>query len=564
MRSPNWLGDAVMALPAVHHLKTLLGGEPLAVAAPENLAPLWRACPSVDQVIPLAHPKNLWATARRLRAGKFGSVVLLPNSLRVAAEALLAGIPQRIGYARDGRSFLLTRAVPVPPRQPVRLHQRFYYLDLAAALGGPAHDVTPTLRRDGAGEAILALCPGAEYGPAKRWPVDRFAAVARHFAERHQLRPVIFGAAADLPVAAELAAQLPEAENRTGQTTLAEFMAALAGARLVVCNDSGAMHLASVLGTPTVAVFGSTEPEMTGPLGPPHGRAAPPRAVQPLLPARVPPRFRLHDRRHARDGHRRRGGRAGMKISACLITLNEERNLPRCLQSVAPLADEIVVVDSGSTDRTPEIAREFGARVVPQAWLGYVGQKNFALERASHPWVLSLDADEEISPELAAAISKIKADPRHRPGRSPERLPGLPARLLPRPLDPPRRLVSRRLVRLFRRGEARFTGGQVHEKLEIAGDHPLLPGHLHHFTYDTAADRAERSARYAALWAQSARAQGRRARLWSAPLHAAARFARGYFFRGGFLDGPVGWDIALGNAREVALKYRLLRQSPSS
>src|SRR5208283_4170027 len=100
-----------------------------------------------------------------------------------------------------------------------------------------------------------------------------------------------------------------------------------------------------------------------------------------------------------------------MKISACIITLNEERNLPRCLKSVAPLADEILVVDSGSTDATLDIAGKFGARVVHQDWLGYVGQKNFALAQARHSWVLSIDADEEISPELAAAIARVKANP---------------------------------------------------------------------------------------------------------------------------------------------------------
>jgi len=100
-----------------------------------------------------------------------------------------------------------------------------------------------------------------------------------------------------------------------------------------------------------------------------------------------------------------------MKISACLITLNEERNLPRCLASVAPLVDEIVVVDSGSTDATADIALKYGAHVVHQDWLGYVGQKNFALAQAVHPWVLSIDADEEISPGLAAAILRVKNDP---------------------------------------------------------------------------------------------------------------------------------------------------------
>jgi heptosyltransferase-2 len=273
VRSPNWLGDAVMALPAVRNLKTMLGNDPLTVAAPEKLAALWQACPFVDQVIPLSKPKNLRNTADQLRAGKFGSAVLLPNSLRTAAEAWLAGIPQRIGYLRSGRGLLLTKAVPVPPRNPVRLHQSFYYLDLVASLGGPDDASLPELRREPAfapanGRTTVAICPGAEYGPAKRWPIENFLATAKHLATSQHAKILLLGAAVDVPLAGELARQLPEAENRAGKTSLAEFMAALASARLALCNDSGAMHLASALGVPTVAIFGSTEPLLTGPLGP--------------------------------------------------------------------------------------------------------------------------------------------------------------------------------------------------------------------------------------------------------------------------------------------------------
>lgn len=270
VRSPNWLGDAVMALPAVRNLKTMLVRDPLIVAAPEKLAALWQACPFVDQVIALEKPKSIRVTARQLRPLKFGAAVLLPNSLRAAAEAWLAGIPQRIGYARSGRKWLLTHPLPVPSRNPVRLHQRYYYLDLVAALGGPTDDSVPELRKEPAASdtrKIVAICPGAEYGPAKRWPMENFLAVAKHFAARHNAKIVLLGAAGDAPIASEMAVHLAEVENRVGKTTLAEFMAALANAKLVLCNDSGAMHVASVLGTPTVAIFGSTEPELTGPLG---------------------------------------------------------------------------------------------------------------------------------------------------------------------------------------------------------------------------------------------------------------------------------------------------------
>ena len=249
-----------------------------------------------------------------------------------------------------------------------------------------------------------------------------------------------------------------------------------------------------------------------------------------------------------------------MKISACLITLNEERNLPRCLASVAPLVDEIVVVDSGSTDATAAIAEKFGARVIHQDWLGYVGQKNFALAQAAHPWVLSIDADEEISPELAAAIRRIKDDSAAEAASAPvgyefSRLVFYRNKWV-RHGD----WYPDRLVRLFRRDKARFTGGRVHEKLELDGSSITLAGHLHHFTYDNASDRAARCAKYAELWAQTAHEQDRRAGPLSAPLHAAARFFKGYVLKLGFLDGAVGWDVAAGNAREVWLKYTLLRK----
>jgi glycosyltransferase involved in cell wall biosynthesis len=249
-----------------------------------------------------------------------------------------------------------------------------------------------------------------------------------------------------------------------------------------------------------------------------------------------------------------------MKISACLITLNEERNLPRCLASVAPLVDEVVVVDSASTDGTAAVAEQFGARVVQKEWLGYVGQKNFAIAQAAHPWVLSIDADEEISPELAAAIRRVKDDPA-------ADSPGAPAGYEISRLVFYRNKWIRhgdwypdRLVRLFRRDRARFTGGRVHEKLELDGEFLTLPGHLHHYTYANAADRTARCAKYARLWAETAHEERRAAGPLSAPLHAVARFLKGYVLKRGFLDGAVGWDIAMGNAREVWLKYALLRE----
>jgi glycosyltransferase involved in cell wall biosynthesis len=253
-----------------------------------------------------------------------------------------------------------------------------------------------------------------------------------------------------------------------------------------------------------------------------------------------------------------------VKISACLIVCNEERNLARCLASLAPVVDEIVVVDSGSTDGTVALAQKLGARVIVQPWLGYVAQKNLALDHAAHPWILSIDADEELSAPLAAAFAQLRADP------AADRLDA------PNGYEVSRLVFYRgkwirhgdwypdRLVRLFRRADACFTGGRVHEKLEIAGAHPVLPGDLHHYTYTDPADRAARRATYAALWAQTALENKRRTWPGIGPAHAALRFVRGYVFKRGFLDGAVGFDVAWGNAREVWLKYHLLRAMQES
>ncbi len=266
--------------------------------------------PFVDKVVVLDQPKNLKATSAQLREGKFASAVLLPNSLRSATEVWMAGIPQRIGYARGGRGMLLTHGIPVPPRNSARLHQRYYYLDLITELGAPDDPSLPKLRKDpttvtGSRGLVLAFCPGAEYGPAKRWPVENFIALARHFIATRKARILLLGAAVDVPIAEEFMRHVPEADNRVGKTSLAEFMALLVTARLVICNDSGAMHVASALGVPTMTVYGSTEPALTGPMGCAHPRPAPPRAVQPVLPARVPDRFLVHEGHLGRAGHRR-------------------------------------------------------------------------------------------------------------------------------------------------------------------------------------------------------------------------------------------------------------------
>lgn len=250
-----------------------------------------------------------------------------------------------------------------------------------------------------------------------------------------------------------------------------------------------------------------------------------------------------------------------MKISVCIITLNEEANLPRCLASVRRLADEVVVVDSGSTDRTVAIAQEMEARVVEQPWLGYVGQKNFALTRTSHEWVLSLDADEALDEELIEAIVRLKtqAISDEVSGFSMSRVVWFEGRWI-RFGD----WYPDVLVRLFRKNRARFCGKRVHERLEITGRVKRLPGELAHFSFEDEADYRRRMEYYAELWALSAWDEGCRAgalTMWSRSL---ARFFRGWLIKGGWKGGWLGFRLAWLGAREVFLKYDRLRQLSAS
>jgi glycosyltransferase involved in cell wall biosynthesis len=247
-----------------------------------------------------------------------------------------------------------------------------------------------------------------------------------------------------------------------------------------------------------------------------------------------------------------------VNISFCLITLNEQENLRRCLRSCADLADEIIILDSGSTDDTEAIAREFGARFERQAWLGYVGQKNRVIGRAALEWVFSIDADEELSPELRQEVAGLKKG---------GLIPGALGYSMPRCVFYEGRWIKHgdwypdRLTRLFRRDQARFAGGKVHERLEVSGPVHPLKGDLFHYSFKDATDHWARCEKYARLWVESKREAGKTAGALSPYLHGAFRWFRGYFLKRGFLDGPQGRRIADICAREVFLKYRLLHEA---
>jgi len=244
-----------------------------------------------------------------------------------------------------------------------------------------------------------------------------------------------------------------------------------------------------------------------------------------------------------------------MEISAVIITLNEERRLARALASLA-VADEVLVVDCGSTDRTAEIAVQHGARVITHPWEGYARQKNFAASQARHPWVLSLDADEALSPPLNASIEKLK---REGPGDAAGFRMARAARYQGRWIRHSGWYPDFKL-RLYDRRRARWVGDYVHEHVEVDGPIRDLAGDLHHFTCDSFDEHLRTLDRYTTLTAQQAYDGGQR---WILPRMIAGppwKFVETYFFRQGFRDGFPGFVIAVMAGFYVFLKYAKLWQ----
>jgi heptosyltransferase-2 len=292
--SPNWLGDAVMALPAVANIRRHPPVGRLVVAARPGVAGLWRIVAGVDEVvvIPRARGMARWRmlgeNAAALRRAAADAAVLLPNSPQAALMARRAGIPERWGYRGNLRGWLLTRAVPRPRG---RVHQADFYRHLTAALGiangdrVPRLDVPPAIIEAARamlaaagwtpGRRLLGLAPGAAYGGAKRWPPERFAAVAAELSRSHGLVPVLLGAEGDRPAACAIEAELGRignagaaglAMNLAGQTDVPQLAGVLALCAAFVSNDSGAMHLAAAVGAPVVALFGPTDERVTAPV----------------------------------------------------------------------------------------------------------------------------------------------------------------------------------------------------------------------------------------------------------------------------------------------------------
>jgi len=239
-------------------------------------------------------------------------------------------------------------------------------------------------------------------------------------------------------------------------------------------------------------------------------------------------------------------------ISTVVITHNEEPNLERCLNSVRPLSREIVVVDSGSEDRTREIASRFTDRVIVQEWLGFGRQKQFALEQARSPWVLSIDADEEVSPELAAEISRLDFA---RDGYTLPRRVWYMGRWIRHGVwnpDP--------VLRLFRRERGRFTPEPVHESLVVEGATGRLAGPLNHYSYRDLSHHVAKMNLMTSLAAERMFERGRRAGWARIALQPTMEFLRSYVLKAGFLDGVPGLVVATLHGHYTFLKYAKLRE----
>ena len=278
IRSSNWLGDAVMTTPAVQAIKRGRPDMHLAVLVKAKLAEYWRRIPEVDEVISIEPGDSVFGVARKLR-GRFDATVVLPNSIRSALEPWLAGVPRRVGYPAQWRRLLLNQICAASKKQrpqPAR-HQVFHYLQLARFIGAEigATEVSDFFqnapRKQHPGPLKIGICPGAEYGPAKRWMPERFAQAANDVSARCDCEWVLFGVAGDAPLGEEIARQLTGPHhNLIGKTTLAELMDRLSECAALLTNDTGTMHLAAALGVPVIAIFGSTEPRLTAPLGAGH------------------------------------------------------------------------------------------------------------------------------------------------------------------------------------------------------------------------------------------------------------------------------------------------------
>jgi len=290
VRATNWVGDAIMSIPALEAIRRRWPDAQITILARPGVAELYDGQPFANRVMPFkAGSRNPVATERaaaELRAEQFDCAVLLQNAFSAAWLVWRAQITERIGYARDGRGILLSRAVKVPKNGEIPAHESFYYLELLRRAGwlenipnitqisltlqaGSAEAAEARLREINARAAAkrIAIAPGAAYGSAKCWPPGRFAAVADAFVDEFDADVILFGASSELEICRQIADRMRHRPVvLAGQTSMGELPALFSRCSLFVGNDSGAMHVAAAVGLPVVAIFGSTDPHGTAPV----------------------------------------------------------------------------------------------------------------------------------------------------------------------------------------------------------------------------------------------------------------------------------------------------------
>ncbi len=270
IRSSNWLGDAVMSSLAVRAIKQGRPDARVTVLTRDKLADFWRSVPEVDDVISVPEEAGVFRIAMRIR-GRFDVAVLFPNSARSALEVWLGGIRRRVGYRGHNREWMLNQVIREPKPSPRPRHHAARYLRIAEKMGAPSIPLSFPTAPCPEGPIRIGVCPGAEYGGAKRWYPSRFRKMMQLVSEKIDCTWVIVGVDRDRPIAKDILSGFDgKVEDLVGRTSLARLIEELRGMQTLVTNDTGTMHLAASLGVPTVAIFGSTEPLLTRPLGPDH------------------------------------------------------------------------------------------------------------------------------------------------------------------------------------------------------------------------------------------------------------------------------------------------------
>jgi heptosyltransferase-2 len=316
IRVPNWVGDAVMCIPALEAVRARWPEAEIALLGREWVAGLFQGQPWANRVLTFEHTKRhrgffgLERLAGELQKECFDTAVLFQNAFQAAWLAWRAGIPERIGFARDARTWLLTRALDVPGPEEAPAHESYYYLELLRRAGWieslpdlaqirlpvsleameRAEEILESAGVPGAPRLLrVAMAPGAAYGSAKCWPVERYAALADRLIAEFGADVILFGAGTEREVAAKIASAMKRKPVQlAGETSIADLPALFASCDVFIGNDSGAMHVAAAVGLAVVAVFGPTDPMGTAPMTPRHTLVRQPVACSPCFLRQCP------------------------------------------------------------------------------------------------------------------------------------------------------------------------------------------------------------------------------------------------------------------------------------